>query len=483
LKRNCSPGNAFKTDDDPITQGATMLVEVKIPDISENVTSGTVVGVHVRVGEAVKVDDVLIELETDKAVVEIPSPAAGVVTEILVKEGEERKVGEVIARIDTEAEASDTAAPDEDGPAAARADTAAPLAEGDPEAAVVAGDLPPETASPGRADLASEAAAPAFAAETGPGRALVQEAPKVAAAGPAPPAAPSVRRLARELGVDLHRVAASGPGGHLTAADVRAFAKTGLKGRPPAPAATPGMPDFTAWGEVEVVDLAGIRKATAANMAAAWQTVPHVTQFDEADVTELEVFLRQKAAQVEKAGGKLTLTAVLVKVIAAALRRYPYFNASIDTEAGRVILKKYVHIGVAVATDYGLMVPVVRTADRKNLTQIAVEIVDLAKKARSRKIHPREMEGATFTISNQGGIGGLAFTPIVAWPQVGILGISRTSLRQRPVGENHRFAPRRVLPLCLSYDHRLIDGADAAAFLHWVCETLEAPLNLVLESD
>jgi pyruvate dehydrogenase E2 component (dihydrolipoamide acetyltransferase) len=243
------------------------------------------------------------------------------------------------------------------------------------------------------------------------------------------------------------------------------------------------MPDFTAWGEVDTVDLAGIRKITAANMATAWAAVPHVTQFDEADVTDVEAFVRQKAAVVEKAGGKLTLTAILVKVIAAALNRYPYFNASIDPEAGKVFLKKYVHVGVAVATEHGLMVPVVRDADRKSLTQIAVEIVELAQKARNRKIQPREMEGATFTISNQGGIGGVAFTPIIAWPQVAILGVSRTALRPRPAAAGNPFAPRRVLPLSLSYDHRLIDGADAAAFLRWICETLEAPLNLVLESE
>jgi pyruvate dehydrogenase E2 component (dihydrolipoamide acetyltransferase) len=443
-----------------------MIEAVRIPEISENVDSGTVVSVHVQEGDPVAVDDILIELETDKAVVEIPCTAAGMVKELLVKEGDEKKVGDVIARIDTEAAVSAETPPREE-PAPTGEETAGGEDEPEGEKAKAPASLPQEEP-------------PADEKE-------VQTAP---IAGRTAPAAPSVRRLARELGVDLGQVtafgSASGPGGHLTAGDVKAFAKAGREERPrtavAGAAATSGMPDFTAWGEVETVELAGIRKITAANMATAWARVPHVTQFDESDVTEVEAFVRQKAAVAEKAGGKLTLTAVLVKVIAAALNRYPYFNASIDPAAGKVFLKKYVHVGVAVATEHGLMVPVVRDADRKSLTQIAVEIVDLAHKARNRKIQPREMEGATFTISNQGGIGGVAFTPIVAWPQVAILGVSRTALRQRPVGAGDHFAPRRVLPLSLSYDHRLIDGADAAAFLRWICEALEAPLNLVLEA-
>jgi pyruvate dehydrogenase E2 component (dihydrolipoamide acetyltransferase) len=471
-----------------------MIEAVKIPEISENVDSGTVVSVHVQEGDPVAVDDILIELETDKAVVEIPSTVAGVVKALLVKEGDEKKVGDVIARIDTEAKVSaETSPKEEQAPTeqeASDSEAEAEAVDAENEAAAGEAETKAAAASPKRertrtrtaeAEAPSEKKAPEAAPEAG--RVDTHTAP----------AAPSVRRLARELGVDLRQVtasgAASGPGGHLTAGDVKAFAKAGREGRPQAAATVPGatpmpkMPDFSAWGEVETVDLAGIRKITAANMATAWATVPHVTQFDEADVTDIETYLQQKAAVVERAGGKLTLTAVLVKVIAAALQRHPYFNASIDSEAGKVIIKNYVHIGVAVATEHGLMVPVVRDADRKNLTRIAVEIFDLAQKARNRKIQPREMEGATFTISNQGGIGGVAFTPIIAWPQVAILGVSRTALRQRPVGQEGRFASRQVLPLSLSYDHRLIDGADAAAFLRWVCETLEAPLNLVLDSE
>lgn len=434
-----------------------MLVDVKIPDISENVTQGTVVGIHVQVGDGVEVDAVLIELETDKAVVEIPSTVKGVVEAILVSEGQEVKVGAVIARIDTAAEAPLEA-----------------VVEASPEEAP---ELAPASvtpiADPPAPEVVSEPVSmPAMTGAEAPVAATAAASP----AGPAAPAAPSVRRLARELGVGLDQVIASGPGGHLTAADVKATARAGQ----PAPPTASALPDFGAFGPVESVDLKGIRKITAANMATAWHTIPHVTQFDEADVTEVEGFIKQKAPSVEKLGGKLTVTAVLAKVLGAALRRYPYFNASIDTAAAKVVVKKYIHMGVAVATEHGLLVPVVRDVDQKSISEISVEIVDLAGRARQRKIQPRELEGASFTISNQGGIGGSAFTPIVPWPQVAILGMSRTALRQRPVGDS--FAARRVLPLALSYDHRLIDGADAARFLRWICEALEAPLNLIIDT-
>lgn len=449
-----------------------MLVDVKIPDISENVTQGTVVGIHVQVGDAVEVDEVLIELETDKAVVEIPSSAKGVVKELLVSDGEEIKVGAVIARINTDAEPS----------AEAPSKTAFKVPSAKVPEPVPEAPMPPTQPPPPGSDSEPVAVPAAAQAETPLTETPPTEATTpVSDSGLSAPAAPSVRRLARELGVALERVTASGPGGHLTAADVKAFARGSHMAVSAGAEQTPAMPDFSAFGPVEMVDLAGIRKITAANMATAWQTVPLVTQFDEADVTAVETFIKQKAASVERSGGKLTVTAVLAKVVATALGRYPYFNASIDTAAAKVVLKEYIHLGVAVATEHGLLVPVVRDVDQKSISQIAVEIVDLAGRARQRKVQPRELEGASFTISNQGGIGGSAFTPIVPWPQVAILGASRTALRQRPVGDGDSFAPRRMLPLSLSYDHRLIDGADAARFLRWICEALEAPLNLVLE--
>jgi pyruvate dehydrogenase E2 component (dihydrolipoamide acetyltransferase) len=462
-------------------------MDVQIPEISENVTSGTVVSLNVRIGDAVKIDEVLIELETDKAVVEIPSTVDGIVRELLVAEGDEIAVGAVIARIDTAADAAADAVAGAVAGAAAEAGAeavAGAQASGvgetvaqppaPPAAEAIQTPSPPQVVAP-----PVEPAAPATMVPPNKGSA---SAPASTAA-----AAPSVRRLARELGIDLGQVPASGPGGQVTATDVKAHARKEQPAVSTAAVAAqsqtaPGLPDFSLWGPVEIVPLAGIRKITAANMATAWQTIPHVTQFDEADVTDVEAFIRRQAGGVEKKGGKLTLTAVVVKIVAAALKQFPIFNASIDPAAETIVFKQYVHIGIATATDHGLLVPVVRDADRKSIAQIAVEIVELAGRARSRKIQPKEMAGATFTISNQGGIGGVAFTPIVNWPQAAILGISRTALRQRPVGDGTQLAARRVLPLSLSYDHRLIDGADAARFLGWVCQALVEPLNLILET-
>ena len=296
-----------------------------------------------------------------------------------------------------------------------------------------------------------------------------------------------MRRFARELGVDIYDVKASGPGGRITADDVKAHVKKGErpdKMAPPGTAATemtaePELPDFSRWGEVETVELDGVRRITAANMSTAWRTVPHVTQFDQADITGLQEFINKNAEKVAQNGGKLTVTAILVKVCAAALKKFGRFNASIDPANQRLILKKYVHIGIAADTPRGLLVPVVRNADRKSISRLAAEITDLADRARNKKLKPDEMEGGTFTLSNQGGIGGVGFTPIVFWPQAAILGVSRASVMPRYI--DGEFKPRSLLPLSLSFDHRIIDGADAARFLRWVCESLEQPFTMVLE--
>jgi pyruvate dehydrogenase E2 component (dihydrolipoamide acetyltransferase) len=290
-----------------------------------------------------------------------------------------------------------------------------------------------------------------------------------------------VRRFARELGVDLYDVKASGPGGRITEADVKAHVK---KSERPDHMASPGtaepqLPDFSRWGEVEAVELDSVRRITAANMSTAWRNVPQVTQFDQADITGLQDFIDKNAARVAQNGGKLTVTAILVKVCAAALKKFGRFNASIDPANQRLILKKYVHIGIAADTPRGLLVPVVRDADRKSISRLAAEITDLAERARNKKLKPDEREGGTFTLSNQGGIGGTNFTPIVFWPQAAILGVSRSSIAPRYI--DGELKPRNLLPLSLSFDHRIIDGADAARFLRWVCESLEHPFTMVLE--
>jgi pyruvate dehydrogenase E2 component (dihydrolipoamide acetyltransferase) len=296
-----------------------------------------------------------------------------------------------------------------------------------------------------------------------------------------------VRRFARELGVDIYKIKASDPGGRITEDDVKAHVKRGDGPEKMAPSGIgptemtpePELTDFSRWGDVETVELDGVRRITAANMSIAWRTVPHVTQFDQADITGLQAFIEKNAETVARSGGKLTVTSILVKVCAAALKKFERFNASIDPANQRLILKKYVHIGIAADTPRGLLVPVVRNADRKNISQIAAEITDLADRARSKKLKPDEMEGGTFTISNQGGIGGVGFTPIVFWPQAAILGVSRASTEPRFI--DGEFKPRSMLPLSLSFDHRMIDGADAARFLRWMCESLEQPFTMVLE--
>jgi pyruvate dehydrogenase E2 component (dihydrolipoamide acetyltransferase) len=314
------------------------------------------------------------------------------------------------------------------------------------------------------------------------------------AAAPAPssavPAAasPAVRRLAREIGVDINAVAGTGPGGRISQEDVKEHARRILSsvGSAGAPAAGGGMaarasrpmPDFAKWGEVQREAWSNIRRVTSEHLSYSWNTVPHVTQFDKADVTALEELRKKYKDQVVKAGGNLTVTAMLVKILATALQKFPQFNASIDPDRGEIIYKKYVSVGVAVDTDRGLLVPVIKDANRKNITQIAVELQQLAEKARDRKLTVDEMSGGSMSLSNLGGIGGTYFTPIVNWPEVAILGVSRGGTE--PVWKDGQFVPRQMLPLSLSYDHRLIDGADAIRFLRWVVEAIEQPFLLSL---
>jgi pyruvate dehydrogenase E2 component (dihydrolipoamide acetyltransferase) len=295
------------------------------------------------------------------------------------------------------------------------------------------------------------------------------------------PAAPFVRRMARELGVDIRKVQGSGPGGRISEDDVKAYVRTrpSRGGAEPAPA-----PDFTKWGEVERKPMSNVRRKTAEHLTAAW-AAPHVTQHDKADITELEALRKKHSPRAEAAGGKLTITAIVVKVVAEGMRRYPQFNASIDLENDEIIYRKYINVGIAVDTDRGLLVPVVRDADRKTIIELSAEVAEAAKKARDRKLAPNDMAGGGMSITNLGGIGGTSFTPIINAPEVAILGLSRSEIQPvwRPAGAENgagSFEPRLMLPLSLSYDHRVIDGADAARFLRWVCEALEQPLLLVL---
>jgi pyruvate dehydrogenase E2 component (dihydrolipoamide acetyltransferase) len=278
--------------------------------------------------------------------------------------------------------------------------------------------------------------------------------------------------MARELGIDITTVEGSGPGGRITGKDITHKAKQIIQSAsaaPSGPGAELPLPDFKRWGDIESTPLNTVRHLTAQSTAASWRTVAHVTQFDEADVTALDAFARTHADKVQQAGGRLTLTPILTMVCARALLKYPRFNASIDMQNQRLILKRHIHIGIATATERGLLVPVIRDADKKNILELAVEIVDLAGRARTKRLKPDEMEGGFFTISNQSGIGGVGFTPIVLWPQAAILGVSRASTVPRYV--DGQLQARKILPLSLSYDHRILDGADAAQFLSWICRS------------
>jgi pyruvate dehydrogenase E2 component (dihydrolipoamide acetyltransferase) len=291
------------------------------------------------------------------------------------------------------------------------------------------------------------------------------------------PAAPSVRRLARELGVDIGDVEGSGPNGRISMEDVKAAARAVLTAT--GAGAAPKLPDFAKWGSLRRERLSGFRRAAAKNLARSWAQIPHVTHHDEADVTRLDASMKKHAERVDAAGGKLTLTAMAIYVAAKALHRFPTFNASLDIAGDALVIKEYRHIGVAVDTERGLVVPVVRNADRMSVTEIAINVTALAERARNGKLSADDMEGGSFTVTNLGGIGGTSFTPIVNWPEVAILGLSRA--RREARWSDGGFEPRLVLPLSLSYDHRVIDGADAARFLRFVAGALEDPFALMLE--
>ena len=448
--------------------------EFKLPELGENISQGDLVRLMISPGTKVSEGQPVMELETDKAVVEVPSSVSGVVKEIKVKEGEKIKVGQVIFTLEggaatAPAPARPRTAPVEhvSGQHGARlAFQAAIRAEGKTEEQA----LPPDQPQPG---------VPSFSMPEQLGKVAGTEHRQPV------PAAPHVRRLAREVGVDIYEVKGSGPGGRINEDDVKAFAKALLSAAATqaAPRAghftQPQLPDFAKWGKIERVSMRGVRRKTAEHLAEAWNTIPHVTQHDRADITELEQLRARFAPKAEEAGGKMTVTAIALKVCAAALKVFPQFNASIDIEKEEIVYKQYINIGVATDTDRGLLVPVIRDVEKKNIVELAVELSQLSKKAREKKLAPADMEGGSFTITNLGGIGGIGFTPIVNFPEVAILGLSRS--RMEPEWINGKFEPRLILPLSLSYDHRLIDGADAARFLRWIAEAFEQPFLLSVQ--
>jgi pyruvate dehydrogenase E2 component (dihydrolipoamide acetyltransferase) len=463
------------------------VIEFKVPELGENVAAGDVTRVLVNVGDTVKRDQPILELETDKATIEVPSSVAGVVKEIKVKPGDKVKVGSLVLTLDEgSGNGKSAAAPPKDAAPAQPAPRSAPQQQKpEPEPPAASEEATPQPQKQESQKVVAMAR-PQKQADT-------RQAPQASAPAPAPardrgpaaPAAPSVRRLAREIGVDINDVQGSGPGGRISQDDVKEHARRILSsvgsadaGRAARPSAFVPLPDFSKWGDVERQAMSNIRRKTAEHLSNAWNTIPHVTQGEKADITDLEQLRKKYGPEVEKQGGKLTVTAILVKVLAAAVKQFPQFNASVDMQASEIVYKKYVNVGVAVDTDRGLLVPVIRDVDQKNIAQIAAELQQAAAKARDKKLSLEDMSGGGISISNLGGIGGTQFTPIVNWPEVAILGVSRGHLE--PVWTGKAFEPRLMLPLSLSYDHRVIDGADAMRFLRWVADALEQPFLLSL---
>jgi pyruvate dehydrogenase E2 component (dihydrolipoamide acetyltransferase) len=462
-----------------------MAIDFTLPELGENVTSGDVLRVLVTPGDVIAKDQAILELETDKATIEVPSSVEGRVVEIKVKAGDKVSVGQTILSVEGGAGAA--TAPEPREAAELRKAAEPPKDEGRQPPGAAAESPQEEREGPSREEpRPSEPKAVQKVVDISRGARVAAAAavPEPAAREtPVAPAAPSVRRMARELGVDIDRVPGSGPNGRISIDDVKAFAKRLITdgGKGSAWTAAEPLPDFSRWGEIDRQPMRPVRRKTAEHLSAAWASVVHVTQTDLADITSLEEVRKRYGKEAEAAGGNLTMTAIAVKVAAVALKTFPKFNTSVDMAAGEIVYKKYINIGVAVDTDRGLLVPVIRDADAKNIIQISVELVQLSEKARSRKISLEEMQGGTFSISNLGGIGGTFFTPIVNSPEVAILGISRA--RMEPVfnKETGEFAPRLMLPLSLSYDHRVIDGADGIRFLRWIVEALEQPFLLALE--
>ncbi len=421
---------------------------VTVPDLGD-IEDAEIIEVSVAAGDALEAEQVIAVLESDKASLEIPAPQAGTVESVTIKVGDKVSTGDELLTLTV---SGGSAAP-------APSDKPAPS---QPEASA------PSRAEPARpADNKPAPAQPAAAASPG----------KAVHAGPA------VRKLARDMGVDLSQVTGTGPKDRILKEDVHAWVKQRLEGQPAAASGgglSVDLPeiDFSQFGDIEREALNKLRKVSAQNLSRSWLTIPHVTQHDNADITDLEAFRKQQNKALEKEGVKLTMLAFLVAACAKALKEFPRFNSSLENSGDALIHKHYINIGIAVDTPNGLVVPVIKDADRKSLKEIALEMGELAEKARNRKLTPADMKGGTFSISSLGGIGGTAFTPIVNWPEVAILGVSRSDMQ--PVWDGSQFVPRLTLPLSLSYDHRVIDGADAARFTSYLSQLLSDMRRILL---
>jgi len=433
--------------------GEKQILELVIPDLGEGIDKADITQVFVKIGDEVKIDQAILEMETDKATLELPSEYSGTIVELLIEAGGKAEVGKVYMKIETS-----------ENPVMDEVPTLEPV-----QKAVV------ETAK-------QETPGTSSATSNPPKLALYNMPGKIA------PAAPTIRRFARQIGVDINEVNGSGPQGRISMDDVKAFSKSLHKQYKEASASGLGLniakenlPDFSKFGNTRIEEMSNVRRKTAEHLSYAWATVPQVTQFDKADITGLEITRKKFSKIAEKeSGNKLTITAILLKIVALALKKFPQFNASIDMDNKQIIYKDYFNVGVAVDTERGLIVPVLRNVDKKSIFEISDELGEIALKARNRKIGLDDLQGGNFTISNLGGLGGTSFTPIVNTPEVAILGVSRGSFEPRY--ENGEFVPKLMLPLSLTYDHRIIDGADAVRFIRWISSALEEPLMIAMNN-
>lgn len=529
-----------------------MTIEYKLPELGEDIETGEVINVYVSPGDTVSEEQPLMEIETDKAAIEVPSPASGVIKSLHVSDGETIKVGQLLVTIedgeggDTESEATEEApeqsaeaesaeesaeeekdeeiTPEsEDEAEEAKEESAEPESADEPEAEEIEQELEDEpedeaeetkeesaepepkdkqeddsedeTEAEETEDEPEEAKEPSAEPEPEDEPEVKEESEieeeksqevKDAPSQPVP-ASPSVRRLARELGIDITTVKGTGPGGRISEADLRASAGSEKKAKAPEDKAPAPKKESTKKtktktkskpGGEEREKMSKVRRLTAERLTEAWKA-PHVTQYDKADITELEALRKQFGESVGKSGGKLTMTSILIKVVAKTLKEFPEMNASVDMESSEIVYKHFYNIGIAVDTERGLLVPVVKDADKKNITELSVELADISERARNKKVTADELRGGTFTITNLGGIGGTYFSPVLNAPEVGILGVSRSFME--PVYVEEEFVPRLMLPLSLSYDHRLVDGANAIRFLRRVIERLEEPHSWFLK--
>lgn len=442
-------------------------MDVRLPRLGEGADSGTVASIFVKEGDQITKDQPILELESEKAVASIPTPSSGTVTKLHIKEGDEIKVGQLLISVD-EGRAPVVSTPGKTRDVAA--EVPAEMERTRREEEMTPGDVT-------RGDEQTEA--PEEVREIEEDRAEEMELPAPTDGGAAPAASPSLRKMARELGLDLRRIRGSESGGRIIMDDVRRYIQrlqqlayqkqpqqrgTGAPAQTPQPARPAPEPiDFSKWGPVRKEKITTLRRTISSKMLEAWTTIPHVTQFDEADVTDILKLRKKYAPAYEKKKARLTLTSFALKAVVETLKKHPMFNASMDEASGEIVFKDYYHIGIAVDTEQGLIVPVIRDVDKKNMRQLSTELQELAERTRERKVSLEEMQGGTFTISNQGGIGSAQFTPIIYKPQVAILGMGRGA--EKLVVRKGKPTRRTMLPLGLSYDHRLIDGANAARFM------------------